>query len=323
MTKPISEIIGSFRYAQLLLTAARLKVYSALHAKPQKVSELATTLDVDERGLRIICDALVSHGHLAKNKEILSCPQESFEAFVEGGENSRENTCLFSFNQYQRWGALYDAITSGEVQNANPLEVEVTKSNFGRALDRGAKGSAKQTAEKLDLTNTSSMLDIGGGSGRYVISFAEKYPDLNVTIFDHPDMIKVARKNIEESNISSRVSYIEGDIFSDAPDKQYDFVLLSNVVHMFSMEENLTLFSRIKSWIKPGALVCVKDFKLNSSRTEPTASAMFALHMYLYGTGDCYNTQEVEQMFAAAGVDYERSIDVGESSVLLLGRAQN
>ena len=205
--KLIPEVIGAFRHTQLLLTAARLKIFSSVYHQPQTSEELAETLSSKPRGIRILCDALVAQEYLEKTADNkYHCPNESFETFVEGGEFSREETCLFSINQYQRWGKLYDLIKVDTVdvnkkEEPEQEEVDVTKQTFGKALDRGAKVSAKQTADLINLTNQKSMLDIGGGSARYIEAFGKKYPNLELNILDHPDMLTVAKTNIEAAGL--------------------------------------------------------------------------------------------------------------------------
>ena len=322
--KSIPEVIGAFRHTQLLLTAARLKIFSNVYHQPQGSEELAETLLSEPRGIRILCDALVAQGYLEKRADNkYHCPNESFETFVEGGEFSREETCLFSINQYQRWGKLYDSIKidTVDVNKEEPEEVDVTKQTFGKALDRGAKVSAKQTADLINLTKEKSMLDVGGGSGRYIEAFGKRYPNLALSILDHPDMLTVAKTNIEAVGLSSRVKFFSGDMFEYEFEQKFDFILLSNVIHMFSIEENIKLFKRIGTWLNQGGLIVVKDFKLEENRSEPLDSAMFAMHMYLYNSGDCYTLSQVKHLFKAANVSFERACDVGKSSALILARS--
>ena len=322
--KPIPEVIGAFRHTQLLLTAARLKIFSNVYHQPQRSEELAEILCSDLRGIRILCDALVAQGYLEKTTDNkYHCPDKSFEAFVKGGEFSREETCLFSINQYQRWGKLYDSIKidTVDVKKEEPeKEVDVTKQTFGKALDRGAKVSAKQTADLINLTKEKSMLDVGGGSARYIEAFGKKYPNLKLNILDHPDMLTVAKTNIEAVGLSDRVKFFSGDMFEYEFEQKFDFILLSNVIHMFSIEENLKLFKRIGAWLNQGGLIVVKDFKLEENRSAPLDSAMFAMHMYLYNSGDCYTLSQVKHFFEAANLSFEKTCDVGKSSTLIFAR---
>lgn len=69
------------------------------------------------------------------------------------------------------------------------------------------------------------VLDAGGGTGKWSIPMAER--GLKVTLYDiSPDMLRVARRKIEERRLQNLIQTVEGDICEiDYPDSYFDFVL--------------------------------------------------------------------------------------------------
>ncbi len=65
----------------------------------------------------------------------------------------------------------------------------------------------------VDLKRVGSIADLGAGSGIVGILLANKYPDVNVTLFEIQDnLATLAEKNIAVNNLKNRVKVIRCDI---------------------------------------------------------------------------------------------------------------
>jgi ribosomal protein L3 glutamine methyltransferase len=70
------------------------------------------------------------------------------------------------------------------------------------------------------------VLDLCTGSGCLAILAAEAFPEATVDALDlSPDALAVARLNIEEYGLESRICLIESDIFSAIPGECYDLII--------------------------------------------------------------------------------------------------
>lgn len=73
-----------------------------------------------------------------------------------------------------------------------------------------------------------STLDLCTGSGCLAILAALAFPELTVDAIDiSPDALAVARRNVDDYGLESRVNLIESDAFAAVPGKRYD-VIISN-----------------------------------------------------------------------------------------------
>ena len=60
------------------------------------------------------------------------------------------------------------------------------------------------------------VLEIGTGSGCIAVSLAVNCPDIHVTAVDiSPKALNVARRNAAVNKVSERISFVEGDVFTD------------------------------------------------------------------------------------------------------------
>ena len=70
------------------------------------------------------------------------------------------------------------------------------------------------------------ILDIGTGSGIIAVSAAREIPDSRVTATDiSSEALAVARENAETHAVSDRICFVQGDLFADAPEAPYDFIV--------------------------------------------------------------------------------------------------
>lgn len=73
-----------------------------------------------------------------------------------------------------------------------------------------------------------STLDLCTGSGCLAILAALAFPESTVNAIDiSPDALAVARRNVDDYGLESRVNLIESDAFAAVPGKRYD-VIISN-----------------------------------------------------------------------------------------------
>jgi cyclopropane fatty-acyl-phospholipid synthase-like methyltransferase len=83
--------------------------------------------------------------------------------------------------------------------------------------------------EVIGLTE-GNILDIGSGSCNFVIALALEFPNLTFTCYENSEsMIKLAKENIENSNLTNRITIVSDDFFNVTG--KYDAVLISRVLH--------------------------------------------------------------------------------------------
>ena len=92
-------------------------------------------------------------------------------------------------------------------------------------------GFIQQTVKHIDLSQATSLLDLGGGHGFYSIAFAQKYPHLQVTLFDLPVITELAGQFITGFNLNEQIKLLSGNFLQDPLGAGYDAVLCSNILH--------------------------------------------------------------------------------------------
>jgi 16S rRNA G1207 methylase RsmC len=91
--------------------------------------------------------------------------------------------------------------------------------------------------DALDFEPIINMLDVGGGDGTIACGLANHASNIKVTVYNLPASIKIAKENIKQCNLSSRVSVFEGDFLkNDSLPSGFDTILFSRVLWDWSPE---------------------------------------------------------------------------------------
>jgi ubiquinone/menaquinone biosynthesis C-methylase UbiE len=143
------------------------------------------------------------------------------------------------------------------------------------------------------------MLDLGGGPGTNALAFARQ--GVKATIFDLPATIAIARKVVRRAG-DKGINFIAGDFHTDSIGSGYDLILISQIFHAFSKEENVALLAKCRDALNPGGRVVVQEFPINDTLTSPPHSALFSVNMLVATpSGRCYSHSEMKQWLRKTG----------------------
>ena len=314
----LNDMIRAFMPSRVLLSALELDVFTAV-GDGCACGELAGRLKADERALEMLLNALVSLGVLTKDGSIYRNPEQSARFFAEGTRDSARHAQLHVAGMWRRWSGLTECVRTG--LPADGARDESSVKSFIAAMDHSARSRARTIVQAVGVDGTRRMLDLGGGSGAYSIAFANAAPDLTSEIIDLPDVVPIAQEHIHRAGLSHRIRTDPGDMLT-APimPGSYDLVLLSSICHMFSPEENRTLFSRAFEALASKGKLVVADFILDPDKTSPRSAALFALNMLVATpAGATYSEPEYDGWLKAAGFADTKRIRIPGPVNLIVG----
>ncbi len=89
---------------------------------------------------------------------------------------------------------------------------------------------ARAIAEVVPLNPATSVLDVGGGTGRLSILLADRVGSVLITD-PSAGMVKVAQEQIEASGLGERLRAVQADLTTDRLDGSFDVVWSSLALH--------------------------------------------------------------------------------------------
>jgi 3-hydroxy-5-methyl-1-naphthoate 3-O-methyltransferase len=167
------------------------------------------------------------------------------------------------------------------------------------------------------------LLDLGGGHGLYSVAFCRRYPGLEATVYEIPEMEPIVNRTIAEHGMAGRVHFRAGDFFVDdlGPSSA---TLLFNVIHSKSPAQNRKLLERVANSLEPGGTVVLLDQfpSPRLGRLGHAFGAMMALSMFNLLGQRTYQLDEVRDWFSAAGLVRTRVVPIRSvpGNALVIGR---
>jgi cyclopropane fatty-acyl-phospholipid synthase-like methyltransferase len=170
--------------------------------------------------------------------------------------------------------------------------------------------TAPKIAAQLSLKGAKSLLDLGGGPGTYAMAFLGRNPGLRATVCDRPAALEVAKEIAGTHKAGPRLSYLPLDLLSENIPGSYDVIWYSNVLHIYSPEQNQSVFQRVRAALNPGGRLLIQDAFLHDREgLHPEDASLFAVSMLLFTeTGDTYSVAETTGWLREAGFDAVRPL---------------
>lgn len=306
----ILELTRGFMASRVLISAAELDLFTLLTPKPLTANAAAEAIGADLRSITILLDALCALGFVVKTNGTYQTEPSVAPLLSSNSHTSLLPMILHMGSVWQNWSSITDIVKGKTVPD---LEKGIMAKDhleaFIGAMHVVAFKAAPAVVAAIDPAGASRLLDVGGGSGAYVLAFLDAYPSLQATLFDRPPVIEMARVRVHDAAMTDRVTFVPGNFYKDELPEGHDLALLSAIIHQNSSEENEALYRKIHQALDTGGRIVIRDHVMSPDHTQPLEGALFAVNM-LAGTkgGGTYTFEEIEAGLAAAGFSRIRQI---------------
>ncbi|MBI5740523.1 MAG: methyltransferase domain-containing protein [Nitrospirae bacterium] len=336
----LRKIWGAFRQARVLLTANNYRVFDHL-IKPQTAGAVSARLKTDLRATTVLLDALAGLDLLKKRNNKYQNSGTASRFLVTGSPHYQGNIIRHAETLWQNWSGLDEIIKTGK-----PYRKAHDHEAFILGMHDLASMKVKTVIEAMGLKGVKTALDLGGGPGTYSMEMAKN--GINVTLFDRPETIEIAKKLIgkiplnpplpkrENSTLSRRardvsptlkkggqvgffnnINFLRGDFNTDDIGGEYDLIFASQILHSNSEKDNILLMKKCKKALNSGGRVVIQEFPISNDLTRPANGSLFSVNMLVNTEGGrCYSTDEMKGWLLKAGMKGIRKKMV-EDSVLI------
>ncbi|MBV9337503.1 MAG: hypothetical protein JO243_16585 [Solirubrobacterales bacterium] len=296
----IFEVMMGFMASKHLFVANEIGLFTALAGGPTTLERLADKVGVPPRTLRIVADAMVALGFLERENAAYRNGATA-EAFLSGNSSMNLGPALRFMNAiaYPLWEGFERAVRT-DAPARGELAAERQKI-FSAGVEALTAGPARVLANSYDFSHHRRLLDLAGGTGSFLVAILSVHPGLEGTLFELPHVAELASANLAASPIASRASVTTGNVLEDGLPAGHDVVLLANIVHYFSPEQNVEVLGRVRSAVEPGARLLLVDFWTDPTHTRPLSAALMAGEFLVNVGGDVYSAEEAHAWLTQTG----------------------
>lgn len=308
--KAIWDLWLSMHHLPAATVADELGIFDAICGAPLSLDAIAGKLSLNRRALSATL-AMLCALNLASRREGLYHPTGVTRVYLK------------SDSEYY-WGPLFSSYKDSSPVHAQLVEF-LKHGDVGRkdrpvdgwAAGKIAPEAAQFIAKFMHAHSLSAavgaaragvfdgvkrLLDVGGGSGVFAISAAQRNPGLKATVMDLDTMCAASNDLfVSRSGVKDRVDTIAVDMFREAWPEGYDALFFSNIFHDWNEETNADLAKKAFGALPSGGRVLLHEMLMNDNEDGPLTPASFSMLMLRGTQGKQYTFRELTDILEGAG----------------------
>ncbi len=98
----------------------------------------------------------------------------------------------------------------------------------------GTAGAASALAASYDFGHHTRILDLGGGTGSFLLAILSRFDKLQATLYDLSPVAAATRPWLARTPYEARIQIAEGDFFKDPLPHDHDAIIVANIIHWSS-----------------------------------------------------------------------------------------
>lgn len=309
---------GRYRLSQAIYAAAALGVADQMGEGERTAAELATSVGVDSALLRRLMRALASEGIFVETADGRFGLNDASRQLVKGS-GGREMVLGWSVlpATYLAFAQLTEAIRTGgkafKMTHGTDFHGYLAANPAAaRAYDEANESTVEgfeAAASAYDFSDVGALVDVGGGTGLFLVSVLRRYPGMRGVLFDLASVIAGIAPDLIPEDIDPRLERVAGDFFRDEVPAG-DVFTLQTVLRLFEDDPAVAILRNIRRAMHARSRVLVLDF-VHPPGPLVAPYGLADLHaMVAYGGRD-RSADEFATLFEAAGLRFTRVVPTG------------
>lgn len=305
------EMATAYWLSQAIYVAAKLGIADLLRDGPQSSVALAASTGSDAPSLFRLMRALSSVGifsQLGKDCFALSRLAVSLQTEVPG--SLRAMVITIGEIHYQACGNLLHSVQTGSPAFNNVFQeslFDYLRQNnaaadaFNQGMTNVSSMLAYAVLMAYDFAGISSIVDVGGGQGKFLEKILQFNPHITGTVFDTASTIERAKQCRGNDAWSRRCSYLTGDFFTSVPQGAGAY-LLCGVIHDWDDRRAITILRNCRRAMAEKGRVLIVDMVVPDTDAM-SFSKLLDLNMLVMTGGRERNRAEFRDVLDAANYE--------------------
>ena len=324
------DLVAGFTYSQILQAFVALDLPRHLRARPAYPSELAAKLDAPERRISVLCQAAASLGLLTRLRDGRYALARLGAAI--NGVGGLRDMILHHDILYRDLGPA-EGFFRGEtdpdlarfwpyVFGAAAAEDPATAERYSHLMSETQNLVSDEILSSLSFGKAQHVMDIGGGTGVFLAACAKAHPDVQVTLFDLPQVAALAQDRFERAGIAARATIVSGSFRDDPLPIGPDLITLIRVLYDHEDETVLRLLKSVHAALPEGGKIVIAEPMSGGQTPDRSADAYFALYCMAMGTGTVRSAAQIGELLSKAGFARVSPVKTGRPFVTRIVTAE-
>ncbi|MBA2448838.1 MAG: methyltransferase [Chloroflexi bacterium] len=326
----LQQMSNGYWATQIIYVAAKLGIADLLKDGPRGIHALAESTETHAPSLYRLMRALAGLGVFRENEAGEYETTALGRCLASGSPGAlRARTILNGEDWYTGWGGLLHSVRTGETafdHIAGRSFFEHLAANaeaaavFNEAMASSTEGAARAVADAYDLSQSKTIVDVGGGTGAFLAGILQANPWARGVLFDRPNVVAAAGGLLTRAGVADRCDVVAGDFFEAVPGGG-DVYILSWIIHDWDDDRGVTILKNCRRAMADNARLLVIE-QVIPPGNQPSLGKLYDLHMLVLSGGRERREDEYRALLAAADLQLARIIptDVPRSVIEALPR---
>ncbi|WP_316217409.1 methyltransferase [Bradyrhizobium sp. SZCCHNR3003] len=324
LTRPIArrraaelfDLCAGFVYSQTLAACVQLDLFETLRAGPCDLAALASRAVVPEAAMESLCEA-------ASALQLLERRGAARYGLGPLGAALLGNPGIAAMVRHH--AALYADLTDPvallrgqdrERRLAQYWPYALDKTGDALTRDSVAPYTALMAASQpmiadvvlaaYPLSGHRCLLDVGGGDGSFLTAAARAAPQLQLKLFDLPEVAAIAQERLAKAGLADRVTITAGSFYDDALPTGADVISLIRVVHDHDDEAVARLLAKLRAALPDDGVLLLGEPMREAAGGSDGVSAYFEIYLRAMGQGRPRSPARLRELLHAAGFSQVR-----------------
>jgi len=301
---PLVQVSWGMGSASCIIAGIRLGIFELLEKQKKTSQEIAVATECNPSGMETLLNALNGLGYLRHKNNRYTNTKITSKWLVKSSPLSLYDSILFIGELRELFTNLEESVKTGKIadlhhSNRPPEFWE----HYMRGLASMAKLPSREIARKVHFNSSPKrLLDVGGGHGVFSMAFCRRYKELQSEVLDLGDAVEYGKQIIKENGMENRVKYRAGDLREVDWGKNFDVVLIFNVIHNLTQEESQKAIIKAYTSLSSGGTLIIFDAEHKGNKGNISQTAGFSEMLCFLTSGTrAYPEMEIKEWMINAG----------------------
>jgi SAM-dependent methyltransferase len=252
---------ASMLLARTVMAGVELNLFDAIADCPLSAEEIAVACQSAPAPTALLLDALAACGYLRFRNGRFALTPRARPWLLNAGSSSVRDKLLLQVIEWRWLETLEEFVRSGRPLEFHESMAAEERDLYHRGMRALAGVAGEEVARRVPVPRGARrMIDLGGSHGHFAAQICRRHPRLVAEVMDLPDAIATAAPLLAAEGLGDRVVHRPGDATTaELGTEQYDLVLMSNLAHHLTAEQNSDLARRVARALKPGGTFVIQE----------------------------------------------------------------